>query len=150
MDQKERREKVAWLNRYQECLLTESRLQVQIEKAKTRAESTTQTLTEMPYSCGHSSKVENGAILLAEYCADLDNQRAESEKIRAEIELSISKIDGSIHREILIWRYIIGDYGYNPMEFWKISNKLFISERHVRRLHNEALSLLKICPLMSG
>ena len=146
MEPELRKRKVDWLLRYQESLRRERRLQEQIRRVESRAESTTQALTGMPGGGATGSKVENGAILLAAYRMDLIQQLAESEKIRAEIEMAIGQIAEETEREVLIWRYIIGDYGNRLMDFWKVGNRLHISERHVKRLHNSALEHLKDVP----
>lgn len=138
-----RKEKKDWLSRYQESLRKEKRLKETLREVRSRAESTAQALSGMTPAGGQRSKVESGAILLAAYTMQLNEQIVDGEVIRAEIEAAVGQIEDPMEREVLYWRYITGENGY-PMDLWKVGNKLYISERHARRLHGWALEHLEI------
>lgn len=131
------------MNLYQASLRQEKRLTETLKKVRSRAESTTQALTGMPTTGGQSSKVESGAILLAAYAMQLNEQIVDGEVIRAEIEAAVGQLEDPMEREVLYWRYITGENGY-PMDLWRVGNKLYISERHARRLHGRALEHLEL------
>lgn len=143
MTESERKEKISWLNRYQESLLQEKRLTAKLKEIRSRAESTTQALTGMPSGGWQISKVESGAILLVAYAMRLNEEIVDGELARAEIEAAVGQIEDPMQREVLYWRYINGENGHQ-MDFHKVGNKLYFSERHARRLHNQALENLII------
>lgn len=137
------KEKKDWLSRYQESLRKEKRLKETLREVRSRAESTAQALSGMPPAGGQRSKVESGAILLAAYTMQLNEQIVDGEVIRAEIEAAVGRLKDPLQREVLYWRYIKGEDG-RPMDLWKVSNKLYISERHTRRLFHQALVNLEL------
>lgn len=137
------KEKKDWLRRYQESLRKEKRLKETLREVRSRAESTTQALSGMPPAGGQRSKVESGAILLAAYTMQLNEQIVDGEVIRAEIEAAVGRLKDPLQREALYWRYIKGEDG-RPMDLWKVGNKLYISERHTRRLFRQALVNLEL------
>lgn len=143
MTEYERKEKKDWLSRYQESLRKEKRLKETLREVRSRAESTTQALSGMPPAGGRRSKVESGAILLAAYTMQLNEQIVDGEVIRAEIEAAVGRLEDPMQREVLYWRYIKGEDG-RPMDLWKVGNKLYISERHTRRLFGRALENLTL------
>lgn len=143
MTEAEKKAKKDWLGRYQESLRREKRLNETLREVRSRAESTTQALTGMPHAGCQSSKVESGAILLAAYAMQINNQIADGEVIRADIEAAIGQLESPLQREVLYWRYIKGDDG-RPMDLWKVGNKLYISERHARRLFGKAIENIAI------
>lgn len=153
MIESERKEKKDWLSRYQVSLRKESRLLVQIRLAESRAESTTQNLTGMPGGGASGSKVENGAILLAAYRMDLNQQQAESEKIRAEIEMAIGKIQDENQREVLTWIYIVGELDdknrplFHPMGNKDVSERMHYSIEWVKKKKREALDAISLPPI---
>lgn len=143
MTENEQKEKKDWLSRYQESLRKEKRLKETLREVRSRAESTTQALSGMPPAGGQRSKVESGAILLAAYTMQLNEQIVDGEAIRAEIEAAVGRLKDPLQREVLYWRYIKGEDG-RPMDLWKVGNKLYISERHARRLFSQALVNLEL------
>ena len=113
MTEAEKKAKKDWLGRYQESLRREKRLNEKLKEVRSRAESTTQALTGMPHAGWQSSKVESGAILLAAYAMRLNEEIADGEVTRAEIEAAVRNIEDPSQREVLYWRYINGENGYN-------------------------------------
>ena len=136
----EYQEKVAWLRRYQAELDTECRLRDKIRMERSRAESTTQALSPI---CGgengKSDKVADGVEILAEYQTQLTDQLKISETVRAEIEQSIFALDDYQQRDVLLAHYVDG------LQWWKVANRLYISERWAKSLHKKAIENLKLC-----
>lgn len=136
-------EKVAWLRRYRQALRDEARLRDRIKAVRSRAESTTQALR--PVFGGGSqdgTKIERGAELLDQYQRELQKQLEASEHIRVEIEAAINALPSALQRDVLQARYIDG------LPWFKITNRLYISERHAKRLYRKAIEALR-CPSMS-
>lgn len=142
MEEAEKKAKIKWLRRYHESLIQEKRLRDTIRTTRARAESTTQALNGMPHSGGGESKVESGALLLVRYQQDLDAQLRKSEQIRQEIESAINLLPG-LQRDVMLARYV------DWLPWFKVANRLYISERHARRLHRRGLEAIK-CPSMSA
>ena len=59
-----------------------------------------------------------------------------------EIEAAINALPSALQRDVLQARYIDG------LPWFKIANRLYISERHAKRLHRKAIEALR-CPSMS-
>lgn len=136
-------EKVAWLRRCRQALRDEARLRDRIKAVRSRAESTTQALR--PVVGGSSqdgTKIERSAELLDQYQRELQKQLEASERIRVEIEAAINALPSALQRDVLQARYIDG------LPWFKIANRLYISERHAKRLHRKAIEALR-CPSMS-
>ena len=135
--------KVAWLRRYRQALRDEARLRDRIKAVRSWAESTTQALRPVTGSGSQDgTKIERGAELLDQYQRELQAQLKASEQIRVEIEAAINALPNALQRDVLQARYIDG------LPWFKIANRLYISERHAKRLHRKAMEAVR-CPAMS-
>lgn len=144
MEPEERKRKVDWLLRYQDCLRTEARLQARRQEAQTAATATTQQMTGMPGSGQPGRKVETGALLLAECSAELEKQQAETLRVRQEIETAINGLENGLQREVLHWRYLTRRKNcFRPLDWYYVAQRLFISVPHAKRMHRKALEALK-------
>lgn len=128
--------KKAWLNRARE-------LQKEIwalEDAEGKAFDTATGITARYQSGGGTGgsknphKIEGYAILTAY----MEERRRELKAIKPEILKAIETLSSADMRSICIHRYI------GCKEWPEISARLHISERHVHRLHGEALQLIRI------
>ena len=79
-------------------------------------------------------KIEGYAILTAY----IEGRRRELKALKEEILKAIETLNNADMRSICIHRYL------NCREWPEISARLHISERHVHRLHGEALQLIRI------
>lgn len=132
-----RKDKIAWLNRYRRARLRERRLRDAIRAERARCESTTAALTGMPHGGAEADKLGRGISLLLDYQQELAAQLVESERVRREIEAAIAALPDPLQRDALTGHYVDG------LEWWKVANRMYISERHARRLHQKALENLK-------
>lgn len=140
----EAREKIAWLNRYQRARRKERRLREVIRTERARCEATSAALTGMPHGGAEADKLGHGVSLLLDYQQDLAAQLVESERVRREIEAAIAALPDPMQREALTGHYVDG------LEWWKVANRMYISERWARSLHKKALENLQTVPLSSG
>ncbi|MGN0984717.1 MAG: sigma factor-like helix-turn-helix DNA-binding protein, partial [Gemmiger sp.] len=132
------------LRRYQDSLRQEKRLREAICRERARLESTGCALGGLPRGGGRTDRLGDGIAVLLARQQELTAQLAASEQLRREIEAAINALNAPLQREALLGRYVDG------LEWWKVADRLFISERHARRLHSAALERLKTGPSMSA
>lgn len=137
-------EKIAWLNRYRRARLQEKRLRDAIRAERARCESTSAALTGMPHGAAEADKLGRGVSMLLDYQQELAAQLVESERVRREIEEAINALPDPMQRDALTGHYV------DALEWWKVANRMYISERHVLRLHRKALENLQTMPSSSG
>lgn len=83
---------------------------------------------------------------LSDYAAELDEleeelyqEGVEQVRVYKEISWKIQKLEKEEERDVLFYRYIKG------MEFWEIAKEMEYSERHVKRIHEQALAHIELC-----
>ena len=86
----------------------------------------------MPKGAG-GDKVSSAAISSADLAAEIEEKTGEYERLQREIGQKIAKIENRDYRLLLELRYL----NFNPWHIiaWKMS----YDERHIYRLHNQAL-----------
>ncbi|MGN0983332.1 MAG: DUF1492 domain-containing protein [Gemmiger sp.] len=137
------KDKIAWLRRYQDSLRQEKRLRNAIRRERARLESTNAALNGMPHSGRDADKIGRGVSLLLDYQQELAAQLVESKQLRREIEAAIDQLANTTQRDALRGRYVDG------LEWWRVANQMYISERWAKSLHKAAIENLKIDPSSS-
>lgn len=86
----------------------------------------------MPKGAG-GDKVSSAAISSADLAAEIEEKTGEYERLQREIGQKIARIENRDYRLLLELRYL----NFNPWHIiaWKMS----YDERHIYRLHNQAL-----------
>ena len=136
MTQEEYQKLTAWLWRYRQALREEIRLRERIRTATARATATTPCLSLSMGRSGPGDKIGAAVELLVAEQAALCDQLAATHTILEEITRAISGLEDPMQREVLELRYVDG------LPRWKISNRMYISERWVASLHRKALENL--------
>ena len=84
------------------------KLQWRIEREQAKATKITTTLTGMPRASGNHSKVEDGAIRLADLTDAYNEVMTELKQMREELEPLIDSLDRADDRAVVRLRYIKG------------------------------------------
>ena len=84
------------------------KLQWRIEREQAKATKITTTLTGMPRASGNHSKVEDGAIRMADLTDAYNEVMTELKKMREELEPLIGSLDRADDRAVMRLRYIKG------------------------------------------
>lgn len=92
----------------------------------------------MPHGSGGTGDLSGWAAKLQEKEEELYGEGVEQVKEYNRISHRINQLDNEDERDVLFYRYIKG------MEFWDIANAMGFSERHIYRLHGDALVHLNI------
>jgi len=132
-----KKDKIAWLERYQDTLLLEQSILCDIETIRSGGEKVTASLSGMPSGCG-ADKVQDSVVRLVEVCDKLTSTLDRIRKIYEEIKECISYVEDNRLRAVLDLRYIKG------YTFQRIGEILGYDIRHVFRLHDDAIEKLVI------
>ena len=84
------------------------KLQWRVEREQAKATKITTVLTGMPRASGNRSKVEDGAIRVADLTEAYEEVMKELSDMRAELEPLIASLDNADDRAVVRLRYIKG------------------------------------------
>ena len=84
------------------------KLQWRVEREQAKATKITTVLTGMPRASGNHSKVEDGAIRVADLTEAYEEVMKELSDMRAELEPLIASLDNADDRAVVRLRYIKG------------------------------------------
>lgn len=137
-----------YLNQYRRAVEREARCQSEYEKELILIDAV-RSLSDndgMPHGSGTSKPTEDKAIRLADAHTKLVDAKLEALRIRRHLFEEISKVPG-VKGDILIGCYI------DLMDLGELADLMNYSDRHIRRLHREAVEdfekLVQKCPKMS-
>ena len=129
--------KKEYLWRYRQHVRKLSRIEAELEELRTMKTAISINNDGMPRGSGQSD--------MSNYAAELD--QLEHELIRErdkrvtgykDISNRIKELNSENERDVLFYRYIKG------LAWWDIAEKMGYSERHITRIHGEALAHFKI------
>lgn len=139
--------KKEYLRGYRRHVRKLSRIEAELEELRTMKMAISVNNDGMPHGSGQSD--------MSGYAAELDQlernliqERNQRFKGYREISERITKMKSENERDVLFYRYIKG------LAWWEIAEKMGYSERHITRIHGEALAHLQMpekerCPKMS-
>lgn len=139
--------KKEYLRGYRRHVRKLSRIEAELEELRTMKMAISVNNDGMPHGSGQSD--------MSGYAAELDQlernlirERDQRFKGYREISERISKMKSENERDVLFYRYIKG------LAWWEIAEKMGYSERHITRIHGEALAHIQMpekerCPKMS-
>ena len=139
--------KKEYLRGYRRHVRKLSRIEAELEELRTMKMAISVNNDGMPHGSGQSD--------MSGYAAELDQlernlirERDQRFKGYREISGQIAKMKSENERDVLFYRYIKG------LAWWEIAEKMGYSERHITRIHGEALAHIQMpekerCPKMS-
>lgn len=131
-------QKCEWLKLYRASLRRQEMLLRRIQETRTRAESVTQALQPVTASGGPGDKVGRSVEALDWYRRALEQEVLRGQALCNAIHYAIQSVRDPLLQDVLEMCYIDG------LHRWQIASKLRASERHVRRLHRDAVDMLEI------
>ena len=126
-------EKKEWLLRYIDLKAECEDTLEQIEEWTRFATRCTAAISAAPGGGGGSSKVETGAVAIADISQKMCGKLRDLATAREEIAESVENVDDPIYRRILRMRYISG------LKWGQIEERTKMSRREIFRTHGEAL-----------
>lgn len=124
--------KKEYLWKYQESVRRVARIESELAEIRAMKAGTAISYDGMPSKSGQSD--------LSDYAAELDKLERQliSERynriiLYRDIERQIKRLKSKNENDVLFYRYIKG------LDWWEVAEKMNYSERHVTRLHGEAL-----------
>ena len=134
----ENEKKKRYLRMYRKHARMISRIEAEIEEIKILKSSPAMRIGDgMPHGSNQSD--------LSDYASDIDqmeeelyNEGIELVKSYNRILYRIKQLPNKNESDVLFYRYI------KDMKFWDISRKMGYSERHITRLHGDALAHLRL------
>lgn len=134
----EHKEKIKYLNQYKYLNKEIDRKIKSLEDWRNKIYNVTGTLSDMPKSKNRSNTIEEGITTIDEIEASINKDIDDLVELRKEIESKIDSIDNLKLRELMKCRYL-------DFKSWEeIAYKNGCSWRHVYRMHETALDLIKI------
>lgn len=139
--------KKEYLRGYRRHVRKLSRIEAELEELRTMKMAISVNNDGMPHRPDQSD--------MSGYAAELDQLernliRERDQRFKGYLEISdrIAIMKSENERDVLFYRYIKG------LAWWEIAEKMGYSERHITRIHGEALAHLQIpekerCPKMS-
>lgn len=129
-------EKKAELRKYSEAQAQADRLREGIARLYSKAEKMTTVLKLVPAGGGGDRKIESAIEGIDEIAGCLGEKQSEANRLRREIEDTISTVQDGRLRLLLEYRYIDG------MTWEAIAVKMGLMLRWVHELHGRALSAI--------
>lgn len=133
--------KKEYLWRYRDAMRMIARIESELEELEAMKASKAINYDGLPSGSNHSD--------LSDYIAGIDERKrklnAEWEKridLYQDIERRIEGMKSQNENDVLFYRYIKG------LDWWEVAEKMGYSERHVTRIHGEALAHFEL-PKMS-
>lgn len=137
-------EKKEELNKYLEAEAQSARLTGEIARLYSKAEKTTATLSMVPGGGSGENKIEAAVEAIEALAVELGEKQLKATRIRRDIEDAIAAVPDERLRRLLRYRYIDG------MKWERIAGVMGYEQRHVTRLHGDALTAIsfrsKSCP----
>lgn len=137
-------EKKEILLQYRAAEREEKRLELEIQRWRSRAEKMTSGYGGTPSGDGDGRSLENTMAHIDDLTRQLSDQRDRLVTLRREIGMAIDSVPDARLRELLRLRYIDG------MTWERIAVKLDKTYQWVCKLHGDALSQIKIDPVDSN
>ena len=136
---------VEYLQGYQRALLEWRRLCEEAERLRALGTRVTSTFDGIPAGPADRSKVEAAVEGISDVLTKADAAKLNVSARRAEVEAAIAQLPDERHRKVMRLRYLSG-YSWS-----RVADVCGYGERHVRRLHREALMQIaaareKTCP----
>lgn len=143
MDRQEYEAKVAWLRRYRESVRRQRLLEELLAQRRAEAERIGPLLEPAPGGAGAggasaADKLPRAVERILDVEAELTEQLARCEAVRAEVQAAIDAVPDERFRELLTRRYILGQ------TFRQIAHGMQLEERWVYRLHRHGIVNLNI------
>lgn len=113
------------LYRMRQLIRQTVKVQWRIEREEAKATKITTTITGMPHGSGNRSKIEDGAIKVAELKDAYDEVNAELTAMRQELSPLIDTLDNVNDRAVMRLRYI---KGYSPED---IGEAIYRTDRSI-------------------
>lgn len=136
--QKNIKEKITFLKRYYWGNVELDKLYEKLEKINVRIKRIKSSNFSLTPRGGIAQSIDD-LISLEEECQDkIVKKMISLENIKIDIEDSIDTLEDTKLRILLKYLYI------DNLSYKEVSIKMSQSERHLRRLHNEAIELVKI------
>lgn len=133
------REKKEYLQKYRAAVVEADRLDNEIKKWRSTAERTTTAIRLIPASGGSGSdRLQNAVEQIDNLTRELGEKRAETVRLRREIEDVISTAKDDRLQSLLRFRYIDG------MTWEAIAVALQITYQWVCKLHGNALEKIRV------
>lgn len=137
MELTETEKKKRYLREYRKSVSRLKRLWAELAEIKSMKASISVNNDGMPHGDGQSD--------LSGYAASLDGLEREivSERYQRimkyqEIKTCIDALENSRESDVLFYRYIKG------LDWWKVAEKMELTERQIYRIHGKALKKIKI------
>lgn len=124
---------VEYLQGYQRALLEWQRLCEEADRLRALGARVTSTFDGIPAGQSGRSKVEAAVEGVSEVLAKADAAKLNVAARRAEVEAAIALLPDERHRTVLRMRYL------NGYSWHRVADECGYGERHVRRLHRDAL-----------
>lgn len=134
---KENEQKKKYLREYNKHGRRIKRIKAEIEEIRTIKTNPSMNNDRMPHGSSQSD-LSNYAAELDELEEELYKEGVEQVKTYKEIKFRIDELEDENEKDVLFYRYI------KDMEFWEIAKTMGYSERHVKRIHGNALFHLKM------
>lgn len=130
-------EKKAYLRKYQEAERESSRLEEEIARWYSKAEKTTSVISQVPGG-GGCDRLQGAVEEIDGLAIRLGEQRIKSVQTRQDVDRAIQSVTGERLQRLLRYRYIDG------MSWKDISRTMNYVERHITRMHGEALNTMSL------
>ena len=134
---KENEQKKQYLNGYRRHVQRIRRIEAEIEEIRQMKLYPSEGNDGMPRGSSQGD-LSDFAAKLTEKEEELYREGVEQVKIYRDIDWKISQLENENERDVLFYRYI------KAKSWWEIAQVMGYTERHVTRLHGNALGHLKI------
>lgn len=112
-------------------------LEQEAEKEKARATTITARYNDIKVQTSNGNNTEDAIVKYIDYIKKIENKIDERYDVKREIFEAISKVDNPTYRTLLTLRYL------QFMTWEKIAEEMHIDGRHVYKLHNKALYVIR-------
>lgn len=133
-------QKCEWLKLYQASIRHQKILIRRIREAKDQAESVTQALSPVVCSGGSGDKTGHAIEMMDAYQHQLRREVQRSQELCSNIRRVIAELGDPLLVDLLELCYIDG------LHRGQVADRLRVSDRHLRRLHRQAVEALNIPP----
>lgn len=126
-----------WLSRAWKIDNEITALERELLSARERMLSVTAHYSDIKVQTSKSNKAEDATLKYIEYNAKIEKKIDELYAVKCEIFDAISKVDNPTYRTLLTLRYL------QFMTWEKIAEEMHIDGRHIYKLHNKALYVIR-------
>lgn len=138
MDRQEREKKKKYLRQYIVHVRRVHRLTEEIAELRELKMSASSGANDGMPRGSDKSDLSDYMVQIDSMIQELENERGERIMMFFDIRRRIKTLENKDEDDVLFYKYIKG------MVFWEIAEKMMFSERHIRRIHSNALEHLRI------